>query len=568
MNQTKATILTIDDERIIRESFKAFLEDYDYKVITAENGRHGIEVFNTQKPDLILVDLRMPEMDGLEVLARLSAISDNIPKIVISGTGLITDVVEALHRGAWDYLLKPIEDMDVLLHVIEKNLDKARLQTENLRYQNELEQLVKQRTQELEKLSDELKTQNNEYQALNEELKQSNNSIHLINNELELAKNRAEESDRLKSAFLANMSHEIRTPMNAIVGFADLLLENPNADAEKRTEFVNIIKKCSDDLLNIINDILDLSKIEAGLIELRENTEELNNLLIDVYDLLKNTVLKSSVSLKLCNTLENKCIIVQTDILRLKQVLINLVSNALKFTNEGYAELGCKYFDDNHLLFYVRDTGIGIADDKKDVIFQRFRQGEENSLSRNYGGTGLGLSISKGLVECMGGKIWFESKVNEGSTFYFTLPILNTDVKVDHAIQTKPANYVWKSKKILIVEDNYFNKELLLEMLRKTGVQTLDAENATIAQELIQENKDIDLILMDVRLPDMNGLDLSAKIKSENQHVIIVAQTAFASEIERKDCLKAGCDNYISKPINKAKLLKILESYLGKNVDD
>jgi len=377
---------------------------------------------------------------------------------------------------------------------------------------------------------------------------------------LEEAKQKAEESDRLKSSFLANMSHEIRTPMNAIVGFADLL-DLEDAPYEKRKKFTSTIRQRAKDLLNIINDLLDISRIESGSLRIVETSGNIENILLEINDFFKiknEEIYSKPIDFKVTNELSSEQNNIKADFQRIKQILINLIENAFKFTAAGSIKLGCKLDSPQTLLFYIQDTGIGIPEDKLGLIFERFRQADEAYLTREYGGAGLGLSICKGIIELFNGKIWVESKVGVGSTFYFTIPYKpantsNKTIRIEH----KPT-YNFKEKTILIVEDTKSNMEYLEEVLRHTGANILSAENGKIAMDLFRSNSKIDLVLMDLKLPDTNGFELTFKMKSEKSDLKVIAQTAYASEEDKNKCFEAGCIGFISKPINKDLLLELI----------
>jgi signal transduction histidine kinase len=271
----------------------------------------------------------------------------------------------------------------------------------------------------------ELKKSNKEYLIINEELSEKNDEIVAMYKDLITAKDKAEESDRLKTAFLANVSHEIRTPMNAIIGFSDLL-DDESMDNDTRKLFTHTIKTRSADLLNIINDILDISKLESGLLKIDAfsgSVSQILNELISYYNTKNKNISKKPIIFNLRYSLIPEHDYIITDFNRLKQVLMNLIDNAFKFTSEGLIEIGCKEKDSNTLLFYVKDTGIGIPSQKLELIFERFRQATDSYLSSKFGGTGLGLSISKGLIELMEGEIWVESTEGKGTTFFFTTPL-------------------------------------------------------------------------------------------------------------------------------------------------
>ena len=374
---------------------------------------------------------------------------------------------------------------------------------------------------------------------------------------------KAEESDRLKSAFLANMSHEIRTPLNGILGFSELL-SYPSTSEDDRNEYTKIIRRASDDLLNIINDIIDISKIEAGLLNVFETDCQLNQLMQEVYSLFvikKGQLKKDHIEIKLSNMLNDTRSIIKTDPLRLKQVLVNLIGNALKFTENGSVEFGYTLSTNKTLLFYVKDTGIGIADKDQAIIFERFRQ-SDYSVNRKYGGTGLGLSISKGFVELLGGKIWVKSNEGKGSTFYFNLPYQPIkSSKEEIKPETKSITYNWKDKVILIVEDNETNQRFIKEMLKRTNAKLLHVDNGKKAVDMVRSNGSIDIALMDIQLPEMSGYEATKQIKEFKKDMPIIAVTANAMAEEKKKCIEAGCDDYVTKPIDIDHLLSIINTY-------
>jgi len=388
--------------------------------------------------------------------------------------------------------------------------------------------------------------------------------IKLTEQELIKAKEQAEEADRLKTAFLANMSHEIRTPMNAIIGFTDILIKQ-EFDRERQNEFLKIIQQRSNDLLQIINDILDISRIEVGEMEIIETSGSLNEMFQEIYQFYETKEymaenkkpIKFQKKISLASSQSN----VIMDFVRVKQVIHNLIDNAFKFTSSGVIEFGCALNNKKEILIFVKDTGCGIPPEQFPVIFNHFIQGDGAYLTRKTGGTGLGLSISKGLVEIMKGKIWLESVVDQGSTFYFTLPFKPVN-QVDEVIVADTVAYNWKDKTILVVEDDPHNITLIIEFLDGTGIHCLQAKNGSEAMELFYKESEIDIILMDIRLPDASGLELTKLMKASKPGCIIIAQTAYAFDNDKELCLSNGCNNYITKPLNKTKLLQMLEEYL------
>ncbi|MBL7104234.1 MAG: response regulator [Bacteroidales bacterium] len=383
--------------------------------------------------------------------------------------------------------------------------------------------------------------------------------------ELKHAKEKAEESDKLKTAFLANMSHEIRTPMNAIIGFSELL-NDPDLTIENHEEFIRLINENSKILLNLIEDIIDVAKIEAEQIKIIQSTCQVNQILDEIknyyIDELENNKQKEiEIIINKQNMDESFAII--TDPLRFRQIMNNLVGNAIKFTDKGYIEFGYKIIDDNIIQFYIKDTGIGLPLDKINLIFERFRQAEESS-TKEYGGTGLGLTISKRLAEMLGGTIWVESVLHEGSTFFFNLPLK----LIKSGIEMKPFDklidkHEWSDKIILVAEDEISNFELVKAALQKTNVQILRAKNGIEAVSICKENNDINLVLMDIRMPEMSGYEATRKIKAFRSNLPIISLTAYAMADDKDKSLQAGCNDYISKPIKPQEFIKKISRYLS-----
>jgi PAS domain S-box-containing protein len=375
------------------------------------------------------------------------------------------------------------------------------------------------------------------------------------------AKNKAEESDRLKSAFLANTSHEIRTPMNAIVGFSKLL-KSGKLNKQKQQEYTNNILEKGNQLLQIINDIIDVSKIEANQLNINKSRFSLNRLFDEIYQDFEDEIEKNEQIELIINREVKNGHYIYMDKTRVKQILSNLLSNAFKYTDKGKILTGYQLLDKDNILFYVKDTGIGVDKKKQDIIFDSFRK-SDNSTTRLYGGTGLGLSISKALVELMGGKIWVESELNQGASFYFTLPY-NPAYKVsEEQNMEEEKSYNWKNKNILIVEDDELSFEYLKELLKETQANILHAKDGQSAIDYCKRDNSIDLVLMDIQLPGIDGNTATQKIREFDQEIPVIAQTAYALEEEKKKILQAGCNDYVSKPINEEKLYEKINNYLS-----
>lgn len=382
--------------------------------------------------------------------------------------------------------------------------------------------------------------------------------------ELIFAKEKAEESDKLKSAFLSNMSHEIRTPMNGILGFSELLKE-PGLTGEKQQEYIRIIEKSGARMLNIINDIVDISRIEANLMNVNIKETDINAKIEFIYIFFKPQVEEKGMQLLFKNTLPKKDATIRTDNEKVYSILTNLVKNAIKYSKEGAIEFG--YLKKGEFLeFYVKDTGIGIPKDRQSAIFERFVQADiSDKMARQ--GAGLGLSISKAYVVMLGGKIWVESEEGIGSTFYFTLPY-NTapeeKIVVRKVVQVQDEKNQIKNLKILIAEDDVVSEMLITIDVENFSKEILKARNGLEAIEVCRNNPDTDLILMDIQMPVMNGYEATRQIRQFNKEVVIIAHTAFGLSGDREKAIEAGCNDYIAKPIVKAELLALMQKYFNK----
>ena len=384
-----------------------------------------------------------------------------------------------------------------------------------------------------------------------------------VENELNSALLHAQESDRLKSAFLANMSHEIRTPMNGIIGFSELCLD-PNITKEKQREFANIVIKSSKRLLSIVNDILDISKIEAGAVTLKLESVNLNKLLDELEAFFKPIAQENNIKLNCERGLENYKSSVETDKIKLNQVLTNLLSNAFKFTDEGSVSFGYQLIE-NNLQFYVKDTGIGVEKNLQNKIFDRFSQGNLD-LSKQHKGTGLGLAITKKIVELFKGEIWLDSSV-KGTTIYFTIPYVKSKVPLISSVieEQKPSIQV-KNKEItiLVAEDEEYNMMYIIELFSTTKFKIIEATNGKKALELAINNPEIQLVLMDIKMPVMDGNEAMKEIKKLKPNLPIIALSAFAMESDKAKALALGFDAYLTKPLDRKLLFQLIDNFSKK----
>jgi len=703
MENRKIKILAIDDIPDNLISLKAQIKDAfpEAVVFTALDGTKGIEISAAEDPDVILLDILMPGMDGFEVCRRLKTDHKlyDIPIVFLTAIkGDKESRIRALECGAEALLAKPIDETELIAQIramvkiktanIVKRNEKERLTQlvdekvhelkithtatlnllEDLKNENELRKLSEAKLQAREEhfraitqtANDAIITINNDgivtgwnkgaekiFGYSEEEItgkdltlimpqhyrEQHNDGIkrvvnngdhHVIGKTAELvglhknstefplelslstwetasgkyfagiirdiserkmaekelveAKDHAEQSDRLKSAFLANMSHEIRTPMNGILGFAELLKE-PDLTGEQQQDYIRIIERSGERMLNIINDIVDISKIESQQMKVSVSATNVNEKIEYLHTFFKPETDKKGIEFRFKNGLPERKANILTDREKIYAILTNLVKNAIKFCDKGTIEIGYDLVEtptlaetqrvaslpdpETSLQFYVRDTGIGIPKDRQEAIFDRFIQVDLiDKMARQ--GAGLGLSISKAYVEMLGGKIWVESEEGVGSTFYFTLPYIAVPIEepLDISfISVKEAITLIRKLKILIVEDDEISEKLLEREVRRFSKRVFKAKTGFEAVDVCQNNPDIDLVLMDIKMPGMDGYEATRQIRQFNKEVVIIAQTAFALTGDREMAMKVGCNDYIPKPIRRDKLAEVMKKY-------
>jgi PAS domain S-box-containing protein len=412
---------------------------------------------------------------------------------------------------------------------------------------------------ERKRAEEKLQKQNKQIEAQYEEYMQLNEVLRTTNIELIEAKEKAEESDKLKTAFLQNMSHEIRTPLNGIIGFSRLL-EDEDITKEEIKEYTGVIQNSGIRLIEIVNNVLDISKIETGQVKINNKSFSVNSIITNLNSFFSPIASAKELKLNAHTFLDDANCIVNLDDAKLHQILTNLINNSIKFTNTGSIDFGYEIVG-NEIQFYVKDTGSGISAEDQEKIFERFTQAN-SAITRGYEGAGLGLAICRGLVELMGGRLWVESEAGKGSTFFFNLPYCPSSLAENFKQKRADIEQHQKRVKILIAEDDRTSFEFLKKILKSDKYMILRAENGQQAVDIVKATPDIDLILMDIKMPVLNGMEATKQIKQIKPDLPIIAQTAYAFNEEMEEILSIGCDDYIIKPIEKDKLLLLLGKYV------
>ena len=407
---------------------------------------------------------------------------------------------------------------------------------------------------------DEIATVYNAFNNMLRQIEKRDEARNAVELKLQKAKEDAERADQLKTSFLTNMSHEIRTPMNAILGFTNLMLEE-HLTPKQEEEYLKVINESGATLLNLVNDILDISKIESGELSIADGICDINALFSDLFvsfNEIKSQKKKAHLELYINNPLNHKKILLKTDPFRLRQVLVNLLNNAIKFTDSGHIEYGLKENDDS-LIFYVKDTGIGFDNSHINEIFKRFRKIDDEK-TRLYRGAGLGLAISQDIVTLLGGKFHVESEPGEGSVFSFSLPKILAEKQdfPDKKDDSSKTDLDLMGKTVLIAEDEPNNFKFLNQLLQKYNATIIWARDGQEAINQVERQK-TDLILMDIKMPVLDGFEATKRIKEQYPEMIIIAQTAYASTEVMRKCKTAGCDYFVSKPIKKSELISTLK---------
>lgn len=523
--------MIVDDQEANIDILDGFLEVQGYTNIkTTTDPREVIPLLKNFKPDLLLLDLSMPYLTGFEVMELLKEAMPEeyfLPILVLTADITSEAKIKALSSGASDFLTKPFDLLEVGLRI--KNLLYSSYLRQQLQSQNQiLDEKVKERTEELVRK----------------------------NMELSIAKEKAEASDRLKTSFINNISHEIRTPLNGILGFGQILTD-PDLDENEKEEYLTILNESSERLINTVTNFMEISILSSGNQEVIKKTIFLETILVNIVKQFQGMCDTKNLSLNLEMPDIGRNIQIFTDGELLNKILRHLMDNAIKFTISGSITIGC-VIKESEFVFFVKDTGIGISNQGKESIFKNFMQ-EDNTYSRPYEGCGLGLSIASRIIELLGGIIWLDSEKGIGSSFYFTIP-QQLEVMVEKEIVAFKINSR-AVKNILVAEDDEINFLYLNVLLKSDQTNILRATDGQDAINQCINNLDIDVVLMDIKMPKVDGYTATRQIKLVRKDLPILAVTAFSGSEDKKRAIEAGCDEFITKPVKKEILVEKFANY-------
>ncbi|NCC73750.1 MAG: hybrid sensor histidine kinase/response regulator [Sphingobacteriia bacterium] len=542
MKNQKFSILYVDDEEINLRVFRNTFED-EFEVFTATTGREGLNIFRSNLIDLIITDQRMPGMTGVEFLKEIIELNPEPNRILLTGFSDIDALSSAVNEGKiFQYINKPWDEAE-LKPVIYQALESYYIKREN----QLLTKSLKEKTLDLEK----------EINAKNELLEQ----LRLSEQNLRIAKEKAEESEQLKTAFLNNISHEIRTPLSGLIGFANLL-NDPDVSHDECKSYLKIINESGERLLQVIDDIITIAIVEAGQEVVNNVKTDLKKVFADMYEIYSKKAVVKNLSFRIFDNTCNQNNLVITDDIKLRRILKALLCNAAKFTKAGFFELSCS-MKNGSLIFCVKDSGIGIAPEHHQMIFERFRQ-VTPTPDRVNEGNGLGLSIARSFVELMNGTIWVKSDIGQGAEFHFSIPYqpLTRNEKYpanSHAVQgeneTQPVT-------VLIAESEYSSFVFLKLLLKPYKFRVIHTETEKDTISAFENNPDIGLAFIDTIILESSGYKLAHRMKELKPSLPVVALIAHSYYTDHKRVIKGGCDMMLAKPIHQDELKTIVEKYL------
>ena len=531
-NLKQSHILIVDDQIANIEMLEGFLEMEGFtNVNSTTDSRKVIELLSSFKPDLILLDLMMPLLSGYEVMEQLRekiAKDDFLPVLVLTADITQAAKQKALTLGASDFLTKPFDLTEVGLRI--NNLLLAKSLMHQLRDQNLiLDEKVKSRTAQLEQ----------------------------SNKDLTIARDKAQASDRLKTAFMQNISHEVRTPLNGILGFSKLMAD-PDISSSDRQNFLNFLEISTNRLIQTITDYMDISLIVSGSLEVSMKPVPINDIMREMKTLCSKACESKSLALDFAIHDAFEKTFIKTDPELLRKIISHLLSNAVKFTSSGLVTVNYSFSRDS-FKFIVRDTGQGISEEARERIFNPFMQ-EDIATTRGHEGSGLGLSIVRGCIRLLEGEIQLESEKHVGSVFTVILPPGDVKKYIETTPET-PSLSITKAPVLLVAEDDDANRLFLEFVLRKIVPTVLQASNGKEAVEICRAHPEITLVLMDIKMPIMNGLEATKEIKTFRKNLPVIAITAYAMSGDEQKFLTEGCDDFLAKPVSACSLENKLKEY-------
>jgi signal transduction histidine kinase len=527
-----SNILIIDDQEANIDVLEGFLEMQGYiNIKTTQDPRQVLDLYTSFGPDLVLLDLSMPYLSGFEIMEQLkeNVPSDTyLPILILTADVSTASKQRALAGGASDFLTKPFDLVEVGLRI------------QNLLFSSYLQQQL-----------------HNHNQILEEKVQERTYELQLKNIELIAAKEKAEASDRLKSSFINNISHEIRTPLNGILGFGQILSEEELEESEKEM-YLQMLNSSSSRLIDTVTNFLDIAMLTSGNQKVYKKEFNPSEVLHNVIQKYKDQCHEKSVSLTVQEPSNNHEIKIFTDVEMFGKIVHQLVDNAVKFTPHGSILIGYEMINDE-IKFFIKDTGIGISEENKMHIFENFIQ-EDSNTTRGYEGSGLGLPIASKFIQILDGKIWLESEKSKGSTFHFSIPSMEKTTM--NNLQNIVHNHSNGSKQtILIAEDDDINFFYFKALLTNELIEILHAKNGIEAVKICQNHPEIELVLMDLKMPEMDGFEATRQIKLLRNDLPIIAITAYCESEDKRMALQAGCNEFITKPVKKEFFIKKLEEF-------